>query len=73
MHHVYAQNFHPTTLLERVKDVAFYRRPRTMFKGFKVPNWATAEKSNGGWEIDHASRKAWDHAYQDAMAESTPL
>ena len=72
MMHVYAQHFHPSTLTERVKDVAFYRRPRTLFKGFKVPNWATAEKM-GKDEIDHASRRAWDHAYQDTMAESTPV
>jgi hypothetical protein len=72
MHHIYAQNFHPSTLTDRVKDVSFYRRPRTIFKGFKVPNWATAEKM-GKDEIDHSSRRAWDHAYQDAMAESTPV
>ena len=47
MHHVYAQNFHPESLLERVRDVSFYRRPRTLFKGFKVPDWATADKRNG--------------------------
>lgn len=47
MHHVYAQYFHPNSLLERVRDVAFYRKPRTLFKGFKVPDWATAEKRNG--------------------------
>lgn len=44
LNHIYAQYFHPSTLLERVKDVAFYRRPRTIFKGFSVPDWATAEK-----------------------------
>jgi len=47
MNHVYAQYFHPDTLLERVRDVAFYRRPRTLFKGFRVPDWATAEKRHG--------------------------
>ena len=47
MHHVYAQYFHPSTLLERVRDVAFYRKPRTIFKGFRVPDWATAEKRHG--------------------------
>jgi len=47
MHHLYAQYFHPETLLERVRDVSFYRRPRTLFKGFKVPDWATSEKMNG--------------------------
>jgi len=47
MNHVYAQYFHPHTLLERVRDVSFIRRPRTLFKGFKVPEWATAEKEQG--------------------------
>ena len=47
MHHLYAQYFHPSTLQERVRDVAFYRKPRTIFKGFRVPDWATAEKRNG--------------------------
>jgi len=47
MNHVFAQNFHPETILERVRDVCFYRRPRTLFKGFKVPDWATAEQRNG--------------------------
>ena len=47
MNHVYVQHFHPTTILERVRDVSFYRRPRTLFKGFKVPDWATAGKMNG--------------------------
>lgn len=47
MHHIYGQYFHPSSLLERVRDVSFYRRPRTIFKGFRVPDWATAEKMNG--------------------------
>jgi hypothetical protein len=47
MHHIYAQYFHPESLLERVRDVSFYRRPRTLFKGFRVPDWATSEKRNG--------------------------
>merc|ERR1711990_295347 len=42
MHHLYAQYFHPTTLLERIRDVRFYRQPRTLFKGFTVPDWAKA-------------------------------
>ena len=40
MHHMYAQYFHPNTLLERVRNVSFYRRPRTIYKGFRVPDWA---------------------------------
>jgi hypothetical protein len=47
MHHVYAQYFHPECLSERVRDVAFYRRHRSLFKGFKVPDWATSDKMNG--------------------------
>lgn len=47
MNHIYTQYFHPTTLQERVRDVAFYRKPRSIFKGFKVPDWATSEKRNG--------------------------
>jgi len=59
MHHLYAQYFHPETLMERVRDVAFYRRPRTLFKGFRVPDWATADKTSG-WQHDAYSRSAWD-------------
>jgi hypothetical protein len=47
MHHIYAQYFHPDNLLERVRDVNFYRRIRTLYKGFKVPEWAQADKMNG--------------------------
>lgn len=71
MHHVYAQYFHPSTLLERVRDVSFYRRPRTIFKGFKVPDWATAERMNG-WEVDSYSRRAWEEALHELHSESTP-
>jgi hypothetical protein len=69
--HIYAQYFHPDTLLERVRNVSFYRRPRTLFKGFKVPDWATAEKRYG-WEVDLYSRKAWNDAMADLNAEWTP-
>lgn len=72
MHHIYAQYFHPETLLERVRDVNFYRRPRTLFKGFKVPDWATAEKKHG-WELDAYSRQAWDNAMHDMNSEWTPM
>lgn len=71
MHHIYAQYFHPNTLLERVREVAFYRRPRTLFKGFKVPDWATSDKIHG-WEIDYHSRQAWDNAMHDLNSEWTP-
>jgi hypothetical protein len=72
MHHIYAQYFHPSTLLERVRDVSFYRRPRTIFKGFKVPDWATAENRNG-WQIDNYSRNAWDQALHEFKSEATPM
>jgi hypothetical protein len=72
MFHVYAQNFHPDTLLERVRDVSFYRRPRTLFKGFKVPDWATSENRNG-WQIDAYSRQAWENAMHDFRSEWTPM
>ena len=71
MHHVYAQYFHPETLSERVRDVAFYRQKRSIFKGFRVPDWATAKKMNG-WEVDAHSREAWENALHDFHAECTP-
>jgi len=71
MMHVYAQYFHPHTLLERVRDVRFYRQPRTMFKGFKVPDWATSKEQHG-WEVDAYSRHAWDQAMLDMHSEWTP-
>jgi len=72
MNHLYAQYFHPETLLERVRDVRFYRTPRTLFKGFRVPDWATAEKRHG-WEVDAYSRQAWDNAMADLAGEATPV
>ena len=72
MNHVYAQNFHPANLQERVRDVSFYRRPRTLFKGFKVPDWAQASKMNG-WEVDAYSRAAWDKAMHEFNSEWTPM
>jgi len=71
MHHIYAQYFHPETLLERVRAVRFYRQPRTIFKGFKVPDWATAKEQHG-WEVDAYSRQAWENAMQDMYSEWTP-
>lgn len=70
--HIFAQYFHPDSLLERVRDVHFYRRPRTLFKGFKVPDWATAEKRHG-WEVDAYSRQAWENAMHDMNSEWTPM
>jgi hypothetical protein len=72
MWHIYAQYFHPDTLLERVRNVSFYRRPRTLFKGFRVPDWATADKMYG-WESDSYSLQAWDNAMADFNAEITPM
>jgi len=70
--HIYAQYFHPETLLGRCRDIHFYRRPRTLFKGFKVPDWATSQKQ-GGWEMDTYSRRAWENAIEDLNAEWTPM
>lgn len=71
MHHLYAQYFHPSTLLERVRDVRFYRQPRTIFKGFKVPDWAQAQQQHG-WDLDVYSRDAWENALEDMHSEWTP-
>lgn len=43
-----------------------------MFKGFKVPDWATAEKRHG-WEMDAYSRQAWENAMHDLNSEWTPM
>lgn len=72
MHHIYAQYFHPDTLTERVRNVAFYRRTRTIFKGFRVPDWAQAQ-NHEQWEMDTYSRQAWDNALHDLEAEMTPM
>lgn len=71
MFHLYAQYFHPETLLERVREIAFYRQPRRIFKGFRVPDWAQAQNFHG-WDVDLYSRKAWNEAQQDLRAEWTP-
>ena len=71
MNYIYAQYFHPETLAERVRDVNFYRQKRSIFKGFRVPDWATAQKRNG-WEVDAHSRDAWENALHDFEAECTP-
>lgn len=72
MHHLYAQHFHPHTMLERVRDVRFYRHPRTLFKGFTVPDWAQADQRYG-WDFDAYSRQAWDNAMHDLRSEWTPM
>jgi len=48
-----------------------YRRPRTIFKGFKVPDWAQADKVHG-WDLDIHSREAWGEALHEFHSESTP-
>ncbi len=70
--HIYAQYFHPETILERVRNVHFYRRPRTMFKGFTVPDWAQSQ-NRGGWDLDAHSRHAWENAHHDFNSEFTPM
>ena len=72
MHHIYAQYFHPDTLTERVRNVAFYRRTRTIFKGFTVPDWAQSQ-NHEQWQVDSYSRQAWDNALHDLEAEMTPM
>jgi len=72
MHHIYAQYFHPDTLTERVRNVAFYRRTRTIFKGFRVPDWAQSQ-NHEQWDLDTYSRTAWDNAMHDLEAEMTPI
>jgi hypothetical protein len=70
--HIYAQHFHPWTLNERIRATHFYRKPKILFKGFKVPDWAQSHKSEG-WDMDvHYSRKAWEQAMQDFNSEFTP-
>jgi hypothetical protein len=71
--HVYAQNFHPDTLLERVRNVHFYRKTNTLFKGFQVPDWARSEKGEGGFDQDIYSRMAWKNALKDLKSEWTPM
>jgi hypothetical protein len=71
--HIYAQNFHPSTLNERVRSVHFYRKTKTLFKGFSVPDWAQDSKKEG-WDIDvHYSRQAWDNAMNEFRSEWTPM
>lgn len=69
--HIYAQYFHPETLLERVRDVRFFRQPRTLFKGFTVPEWAGSHRRDG-WDLDVYSRTVWDNALDDLRSEWTP-
>jgi hypothetical protein len=70
--HIYAQHFHPHTLHERVRSVNFYRKVKTLYKGFKVPDWAHDHKKDG-WDIDAYSRSAWDGAMKDFNSEWTPM
>ncbi len=71
--HIYAQNFHPSTLNERIRGVHFYRKTNTLFKGFKVPDWAQSHK-NENYDIDvHYSRQAWDNAMKEFNSEWTPM
>ena len=71
--HIYAQYFHPWTLQERVRDVHFYRRPKTLFKGFTVPDWAQSHKRQGTDMDVEYSRQAWEKAMQEFQSEWTPM
>lgn len=70
-HHVYAQHFHPETLLDRVRSTHFFRQPRRLFKGFTAPDWAQSHRN--GYDYDLYSRKAWENAWEDMKAEWTPM
>ena len=70
--HIYAQNFHPTTLHERVRDVRFYRLPHVLFKGFYAPDWAKNNIRAEGNDIDLYSRQLWNKAQQEFKSEWTP-
>ncbi len=72
MNHLYGQYFHPSTMQERVHDVAAYRRLRTIFKGFTVPEWAQ-NQNRTGWEVDPYSMEVWDKAQKDFLSEMTPM
>jgi len=70
--HIFAQNFHPSTLNERIRNVHFYRKVKTLYKGFKVPDWAQSQK-NVSHDLDAYSRQAWDNAMKDFNSEWTPM
>lgn len=70
--HIYAQNFHPSTLQERIRAIHFYRKPKTLFKGFRVPDWAQSHRD--GWDMDiEGTRKAWENAMHEFRSEWTPM
>lgn len=69
--HIFAQNFHPESLLERTRDINFFRKPDALFKGFAVPEWAQSSKREG-YQIDFYARKIWDKAINEARYEQTP-
>lgn len=70
--HVYGQYFHPDTLTERVRNIHVYRKTRTLFKGFKMPDWAQSRDMDG-FDTDPYSRKAWNDAWNDMKSEWTPM
>ena len=70
--HIYAQHFHPWTLNERIRDVHFYRKTNTLFKGFAVPDWAQSHRRYG-FDVDVYSRTAWKNAMKDMVSEFTPM
>lgn len=70
--HMYAQYFHPTTLHERVRDVAFFRRTATLFKGFSVPEWAQHKNRGHANPHDNYGRMLWEEAQHNLRSEWTP-
>jgi hypothetical protein len=70
--HLYAQYFHPHNYQERIRQVAAYRRPKILMKGYRVPDWAQAQ-NRGGYDTDFASKIAWNNALHDMKSEWTPM
>ena len=71
--HLFTQYFHPHTYHERMRQVTFWRRPSTLFKGYSVPDWAQMQNREGSGELDMYSRKIWREALNDLNAEWTPM
>lgn len=70
--HLYAQYFHPTTMIERVNHIHFYRQPNRLYKGTKVPDWAQNHVNEAG-EFDLYTAQQWAEAMDDFTSEITPV
>lgn len=58
--------------MERTRDINFFRKYDSLFKGIHVPEWAQSEKREG-YEIDWYARTIWDKAMEEARYEQTPM